>query len=165
MSPLSMLSAPTLLCLCLAASHAVAQAHHAHAPPSAAPPARIELRWEAGLLHDLPRHAVAMNVHGATLQCSGVALVDVLRRAGAMPVDPLRRAHLARRVDVLARDGYRVVFSLGELDPTLGNQRVYVTDQCDGKPLEANDGPARLLVPGDARPARSARQIQTLIIE
>ena len=147
-----------------AALSARAQSHAAHAP-SAPPPGRMELPWHADLLKDLPRHAVSMDVHGTSLQCSGVDLVDVLRRAGAMPADPLRGAHLARHVEVRARDGYTVVFSLGELDPTLGKQRVYVADQCDGKPLPADAGPARLMIPGDSRPARSARQIQTFIIE
>ena len=143
---------------------AAAQSHGAHAP-STPPPGRIELPWSAELLHNLPRHDVGMEVHGRALQCSGVDLVDLLRRAGAMPADPLRGAHLARRVEVRACDGYTVVFSLGELDPTLGKQRVYVADQCDGKPLPADAGPARLLIPSDARPARSARQIQTFVIE
>jgi len=152
------------LCLGLSASIAPARSHPAHAP-SAPPAGRVELPWDAALLRDLPRHDIALDVHGRALRCSGVDLVDVLRHAGAMPAEPLRGAHLARRVEVRARDGYTVVFSLGELDPTLGGQRVYVADRCDGKPLDAHDGPARLVVPGDARPARSARQLQTLIVE
>lgn len=160
----SRVSATIALCLWLSAVTAAAQSHPAHAP-STPPPGRIELPWDAGLLHGLPRHDVAMDVHGQALRCSGVDLVDVLRHAGAMPAEPLRGAHLARRVEVRARDGYTVVFSLGELDPTLGRQRVYVADQCNGTPLDAHDGPARLVIPGDARPARSARQIQTLIVE
>lgn len=150
--------------LCLCAAAASAQSHAAHTPATT-PPGRVELAWNAGLLAGLPRHDVAMDVHGKALRCDGVELADVLRRAGAMPAEPLRGAHLARRVEVRARDGYTVAFSLGELDPTLGGQRVYVADRCDGKPLDAHDGPARLVVPGDARPARSARQIHTLIVE
>lgn len=157
---------PFLIAICFAspALSASAQSHAAHAP-SAPPPGRMELPWHADLLQGLPRHAVSMDVHGTPLRCSGVDLVDVLRRAGAMPAELLRGAHLARHVEVRARDGYAVVFSLGELDPTLGKQHVYVTDECDGRPLPADAGPARLLIPGDARPARSARQIQTFIIE
>jgi len=40
-----------------------------------------------------------------------------------------------------------------------------VADRCNGQPLDAREGPARLLVPGDSRPARSARQIKTFVIE
>ena len=141
-----------------------AQSHAAHAP-SARPTGRMELPWHVDLLQGLPRRTVSMDVHGKAMTCSGVDLVDILRHAGAMPADPLRGTDLARHVEVRARDGYTVVFSLGELDPTLGKQRVYVTDQCDGKPLPADAGPARLLIPGDTRPARSARQVQTFIIE
>lgn len=141
-----------------------AQSHATHAPASPVP-ARMELAWNASLIAGLPRHDVTIDVHGTPVRCEGVALVDLLRRAGAMPAEPLRGAHLARRVEAIASDGYRVVFSLGELDPTLGKQAVYVADRCNGKPLDAREGPARLLVPGDSRPARSARQIKTFIIE
>ena len=63
-----------------------------------------------------------------------------------------------------ARDGYRVVFSLGELDPATGGRRVFVVDRCDGKPLDADVGPLRLLVPEDARPARWVRQLQSITV-
>ncbi len=36
---------------------------------------------------------------------------------------------------------------------------VLVADRKDGKPLDAHEGPFRLVVPGDKRPARSARSI------
>jgi hypothetical protein len=42
-----------------------------------------------------------------------------------------------------ARDGYQVVFSLGELDPGVGGARVIVADQRDGKPMPAQQGPIR----------------------
>lgn len=157
-------SALILCCLGMPLASAFAQSHAAHAPVSPVP-ARMELTWSPALIDGLPRHDVSIDVHGTSLRCEGVALVDLLRRAGAMPAEPLRGAHLARRMEVVASDGYRVVFSLGELDPTLGKQTVYVADRCNGKPLDAREGPARLLVPGDSRPARSARQITTFIIE
>ena len=156
-----------VLILCgmgMPAATAFAQSHAAHAPASAVP-ARMELAWDPALIAGLPRHDITIDVHGTPLRCDAVALVDLLRRAGAMPADPLRGPHLACRVEVVASDGYRVVFSLGELDPSLGKQAVYVADQCNGKPLDAREGPARLLVPGDSRPARSARQIKTFVIE
>ena len=56
-------------------------------------------------------------------------------------------------VRVTASDHYQVVFSLGELDPLLGNEPVILADTQDGHPL-TKDGPFRLIVPGDKRPAR-----------
>jgi hypothetical protein len=61
-----------------------------------------------------------------------------------------------------AADGYRVAFSLAELDPKLGNHKVLVANACDGKALSAADSPLRLVVPGEVRAARSVRQIRAL---
>jgi hypothetical protein len=132
----------------------------ASTPSGAQAAPRIAL--DAATLAALPREAVDAEVHGHVLHCSGVPLVALLRKAGAMPAEPLRGAHLARIVRVSARDGYRAAFSLAELDPTLGNARVFVVDACDGKPLGEHDGPLRLLVPGEQRPARGVRQLQAI---
>jgi hypothetical protein len=123
-------------------------------------PVRVAL--DAAALAALPHEAVEAEVHGHKLHCSGVPLALLLQKSGAMPNDPLRGAQLARIVRVSSRDGYRVAFSLAELDPTLGAARVSVVDACDGKPLDDRDGPLRLLVPGDARPARGVRQLRSI---
>ncbi|MEI9964927.1 MAG: hypothetical protein WDM92_09635 [Caulobacteraceae bacterium] len=49
--------------------------------------------------------------------------------------------------------------SLAETDPAMRPDPVLVADRKDGKPLDAHEGPFRLVVPGDKRPARSARSI------
>jgi hypothetical protein len=113
----------------------------------------------------LPRHSVEAQGHDVALHCEGVALRDLLRKAGAMSPDPLRGHDLARVVTVRARDGYRVVFSLAELDATLGDRAVFVVDRCDGKPLDEKDGPLRLLVPADKRPARAMRQLEAIRVD
>lgn len=125
-------------------------------------PAPTRVPLDAVTLGAQPHEAVDVEVHGQALHCSGVPLLALLREAGAMPAKPLHGAQLARIVRASARDGYRVVFSLAELDPTLGNARVFVVDACAGKPLDEHEGPLRLLVPGDARPARGVRQLQAI---
>jgi hypothetical protein len=40
--------------------------------------------------------------------------------------------------------------------------RVIVADQRDGKPLSAQQGPIRLVVTSDKRPARSVRMVERL---
>ena len=129
-------------------------------PAIASEPHRVPL--DAATLAASPREPVDADAYGKPLHCSGVPLAALLRNAGAMPAEPLRGAQLARIVRVTARDGYRVVFSLAELDATLGNARVFVVDACDGKTLDEHDGPLRLLVTDDTRPARSVRQVQAI---
>ena len=67
-------------------------------------------------------------------------------------------------VVVVARDGYRVTYSLAELDPETGNRPVYVVDKCAGKELDFEDGPLRLVTPADRRPARWVRQVETVTV-
>ncbi len=138
---------------------------HPHASATPAPsPARQAIALDAATRSDLPRETAGFTAHGMHHSCEGVALIAVLRHAGAMSAEPLRGADLARRVEAVARDGYRVTFSLAELDPSLGNRRVLLADRCDGRPLSDADGPLRLVVPEDARPARSLRQLETLTV-
>lgn len=138
---------------------------HPHPPPAPTPsPARQVIALDAAMRSDLPRETAEFTAHGDRHACEGVALIALLRRAGAMSAEPLRGADLARRVEAVARDGYRVTFSLAELDPSLGNRRVLLADRCDGEVLSATDGPLRLVVPEDARPARSLRQLETLTV-
>ncbi len=88
----------------------------------------------------------------------GVALVDVLRQAG-VPLDKqLRGRELAKAVRVTAVDGYLVVFSLAELDAAFSGTVVLLVDTQDGHALGA-DGPFRLIVSNDKRPARWVRNV------
>lgn len=119
---------------------------------------------EAATLSALPRETVDADSHGHALTCEGVALVALLRHAGAMPGTGLQRAQFANIVEADARDGYRVAFSLGELDPATGGRRVYVVDRCNGAPLDDRTGPLRLLVPEDAGPERWLRQLRSITV-
>ncbi|MFC4763471.1 molybdopterin-dependent oxidoreductase [Dyella koreensis] len=89
---------------------------------------------------------------------SGVGLDELLRRAGAPLDKPLRGRGLARFVRVTAGDHYQAVFGLAELDPSISRTTVLLADARDGQPL-TSDGPFRLVVPGDKRPARWVRGV------
>ncbi|MGH8031879.1 MAG: molybdopterin-dependent oxidoreductase [Luteimonas sp.] len=130
----------------------------------AALPSPVIVPLDATTLAALPRDAVTATAHGVTRHCEGVSLAALLRAAGAMPDEPLKGAQLTRYVQVDARDGYRALFALSELDPTLGNHPVTLADRCDGKPLAADDGPLRLIVPNEARPARWVRQVKSIVV-
>jgi hypothetical protein len=142
------------------ANESVAQGHASQ--PTSSSPQTIPI--DDATLATLPREAVTATAHGKTLQCEGVALPALLRAAEALPAEPLRGGQLANYVLVAARDGYRAVFSLAELEPTLGNRKVLLVDRCDGRPLGDDDGPLRLIAPEESRPARWVRQVQSITV-
>jgi hypothetical protein len=114
---------------------------------------------EPALISGLPTHEVALNLHGEAQVCTGPLLADVMARLGAPSGSDMRGSALLLAVVVEARDGYRVAFTLGELDPLLGKADVVLADHCNGAPLSDEDGPFRLAVAGDTRGARSVRQV------
>jgi hypothetical protein len=61
-----------------------------------------------------------------------------------------------------ASDGYRVVFSLGELDPDMTDSQFLLADAANGKPLFGENGSFRLVIPTDKRGARSIRMLTSL---
>ena len=121
------------------------------------------LRLDAGGLAALPRAQVTATIHGAFLNCSGAWLADVLAAAGAPSGEAVRGPVLATAIVAQAADGYRVVFSLGEVERSLGRARILVADRCNGAPL-ADDGPLRLIVAGDLRGARSVKALTRLSV-
>jgi len=89
----------------------------------------------------------------------GVALSAVLSVVGAPSGEALRGRALTLTVEVEALDGYRVVFSLAELDVGVGSTETVVAFELDGKPLGGELGAFCLVVPTDKRGARWVRQI------
>jgi hypothetical protein len=67
-------------------------------------------------------------------------------------------------VIVEATDGYRAVFSSAELDPELTDRIFLLADTKDGQPLPPREGPLRIIVPSDKRPARWVRQVKALTV-
>jgi len=113
----------------------------------------------------LPRqHVRAAGHDGKSHEYEGVNLRDVLTKAGAPTADTLRGKEMTDYVIAEAADGYRVVFSVSELDPDFGNQQVLIADKQDGQPLSAPEGPLRLVVPGEKRQARWVRMLTTLTV-
>ena len=110
-------------------------------------------------LAKLARHDTTVSAHDVTGRYSGIALTDLLALVNAPLADSLRGKSLATYVLVEAADGYRVVFSIAELDSHFTDRVVILADRKDGQPLAASEGPYRLIVPGEKRPARWARQV------
>lgn len=119
----------------------------------------MPLQVDATLLDTLPKTTLDADDHGTPGRWSGARFVDVLRKAGAPLGEALRGPNLSKYVLVTAADGYRVVFSLSELDPALGNTMAILAVSRDDKPLPEKEAPYRIVVAGDDRPARWIRQV------
>ena len=123
---------------------------------------RLELSGEQ--LRVLPRTRFEATAHDKTAQFEGSDLRELLRAAGIDTGAPLRGPLLRRVITVRASDGYVVVFALAEIDASIGARKVFLVDRQDGAALDPRDGPWRLVVPADARPARWARQVSAISV-
>ena len=61
-----------------------------------------------------------------------------------------------------AKDGYRVLFALPELDPAFTDSKVLVAYAANGKPLPDGQGPFRIVAPREKRSARGIRMLQRI---
>jgi hypothetical protein len=121
--------------------------------------------FDASARSALPVATATLTAHGTSQRCTGVWLRDLVARAGIASGEAVKGAALRTVITARGADGYAVVFSLGEIDAKLGSAPVLFADRCDGKPLAAADGPVRLVAEGEARAARSVRQLQGLTAE
>ena len=94
----------------------------------------------------------------------GVLLSDVLKQAGQPLGEELRGSLLSKYVLVTAHDGYRVLFSLPEVDPAFSEARVIIADTVDGKALPDREGPLRIVIPSEKREARWIRMVEKVEI-
>jgi hypothetical protein len=110
----------------------------------------------------MQQQTVTMTDHGHTHSYSGVPVSALIVLVGAPQGEALHGKAIADLVVVSAADGYRVVLALAEIDPAMRAEHVIVADRADGARLDAHEGPFRLIVEGDKRPARSAREVQSI---
>ena len=109
-------------------------------------------------------HRTTITAHGydspATFE--GVLLWELLSSAGVALGDKLRGLRMTEVVIIEAADGYKVAFALAELDSAFTSSKAILADKRDGKPLSTKEGPFRIVVPSDQRPARWVRQVTAL---
>ena len=110
----------------------------------------------------LPHESLQTSVRGEARTYEGMSLLELLRKVDGPWGNTLTGKELATVVLVTARDGFRVAYSIGELDPGTAKGKVFIVDRVDGKPLAAESGPFQVVVENDFRPARNARMIETV---
>lgn len=101
---------------------------------------------------------------GNTHIYSGVALQDILLKAGVPSGKELHGENLSKYVLIKCADGYRVLFSLAELDSSIADKNIIVADTMDGKPLPVSKGSLRIIAEGEKKPARSSYQATSLVV-
>jgi Oxidoreductase molybdopterin binding domain len=109
-------------------------------------------------IHATPEHRA-----GGDYDCTPLA--GVLSSTGAVPEKSLRGKRMADYLRVAAADGYEVAFALPEIDPEFTDRQVLLCYAKDGAPLAADEGPLRLIVPGEKRQARWVRGVTGLFVE
>jgi hypothetical protein len=111
----------------------------------------------------MPRKTITVKQQdGRAVTYEGVLVAELLKRAGAPLGKDLRGAAVASYVVASATDGYRVVFSLAELDPDFTASEIMVVDRTNGQPLLADQGPIRIVAPHDLAGARSLRMVERI---
>lgn len=101
---------------------------------------------------------------GTPTMFEGVLLRTVLEKAGVELGETLKGKRLASCLLVEAADGYRVVIALPEIDPMYSDKQWILAFLKDGKPLDAKEGPYRIVIPEEKRMARWVRQVTILRI-
>jgi DMSO/TMAO reductase YedYZ molybdopterin-dependent catalytic subunit len=121
------------------------------------------LELTAERFKQMPRVTVTAKAHdGKESRYDGVAVIEILRKAGLPLGKELRGKAMALYLVVEAADGYRAVFALPEIDPEFNDRVVLLADRRDGEPLSAREGPLQIIVPGEKRHARWVRQVTAL---
>jgi DMSO/TMAO reductase YedYZ molybdopterin-dependent catalytic subunit len=117
-------------------------------------------------LKSMPRKTVRVeNEHAQKPEVYEAVLVqDILKKAGATMGPKLRGPAMATYVLAEAADDYRVVFSLTEFDSEFQDSEILLADAVDGAPIPSDQGPFRLVVPHDKRPARWIKMLRSLTV-
>ncbi len=155
---LRLVSALSLLGLCVVAPFNAADAQ---VSPS------VELIGLAGQhrtvtaadLAKMPHVEATVSSHNVEGKYRGVPLGELLKLVDRPAGEALRGKALATAVSVEASDGYRIVFALAEVDSGFTNKVIFLADSKNGGPIDATEGPFRLVVPDEKRPARWAKLV------
>jgi DMSO/TMAO reductase YedYZ molybdopterin-dependent catalytic subunit len=93
---------------------------------------------------------------------SGVIVSEILAKAGVTLGPELRGENLAKFLLVEASDGYQVLFALAELDKGFTDRTIILADKIDGQLLAPADGPFRIIVQDEKKPARCIKQVTAM---
>jgi hypothetical protein len=111
---------------------------------------------------------VIITVHNAHANAdetyAGVPLAALLAKLAAPLGEHLRGKALASYIVASGSDGYSVVLSIAEADPSFHGGEILVADARDGQPL-GKPGPFQLIVTEDKRPARWVHNLVSISLQ
>jgi hypothetical protein len=96
---------------------------------------------------------------------SGVRVADILAPLGAPLGKELHGIALMTCLVATGSDGYQAVLALAEVDPSFHPGEVIVADAMNGKALDEHNGPLKLVLTEDKRPARSVRNLVSIEVK
>lgn len=116
-------------------------------------------------LSKMKRTTLSIKDHdGKSVSYTGAPLQEILEIAGVTMGKQLRKENLAKYLLIKCADGYKVLFSLAEIDSSFTNNMIILAYESAGKPLPAETGPFKLVVPADKKLSRSSYQVTNLVI-
>ena len=113
----------------------------------------------------LPHKSVSVfNAHSKANEAySGVPLADLLSKVGVPLGESVRGKLFLTGVVASGVDGYGVLYSLAEVDPSIHTGDVIVADTVDGKKLD-KDGAFKMVSSEERRPARWVRNLASISV-
>lgn len=137
--------------------------HAAEAVLTVSGEVKTPLKLSLAQVKALPTTKVtAKDPDGNSATYEGVALCEVLKRAGVPQGESLHKDALQLCVLAKAADGYKVVFALAELDPSFSDRQVLLAFSRNGTELDTKTGPFRVVIPGEKKHGRWIRQVREL---
>jgi hypothetical protein len=111
----------------------------------------------------LPQSEVMVSdPNGAQITFRGPTLRALITLIGAPTGQALRGPSMVLAILAEAADGYKVAYTLGELDEQFGARTAILALTQNGGALPPNDGPLRVVIAGEERHARWIRQVLRL---
>ena len=106
-------------------------------------------------LAKMPRATASVESDGDTNTYEGVLLYDILVKAGWQFGHGMMGKAAPACIVLTAKDGFKAVFALAEIDPQFSGVKVLVADKENGLPLPNKYRPFRVISPQDKMRARS----------
>ena len=161
MKPARFITGVVLFCSVLFAYKSKAQQQQPFVRVSGEVAAPLDLK--VGDLQQMPQTQVLhKEKDGKEHTYAGVTLAEILQKAGVtMGKDPKSKG-LTRYVLIEAKDGYRVVFALTELDKDFTDRKIILADKVDDKPLSEGTDPLQVIVEGEKKAGRCIKQVTAI---